>query len=122
MGKQTAKQFCPGDLFGESGVAGTASFDIFWKAYPRHSAIYKAKAKWKEIKPDENLLAVILAAIAQQRKTKQWKDGIIPHAATWLHQQRWEDEVSLPVGMPENPTDRLLRLAIEERARWGSEK
>ena len=25
-------------------------------------------------------------------KDRQWKDGFIPHASTWLNQRRWEDD------------------------------
>jgi hypothetical protein len=30
--------------------------------------------------------------IAQQKQTRQWRDGIVPHFTTWLNGERWLDE------------------------------
>jgi hypothetical protein len=41
-------------------------------------------------------LEVLLDAIEKHKQSAQWqKDGgqYIPHPATWLNQQRWEDEI-----------------------------
>jgi hypothetical protein len=35
----------------------------------------------------------ILKAVEKHKQSKQWKDGIYPHASTWLNQRRWEDEI-----------------------------
>ena len=40
----------------------------------------------------------ILNAVSKAKRTKQWMaDGgsYIPHAATWLSQERWEDELEI---------------------------
>jgi hypothetical protein len=67
------------------------AFDTFWAAYPRHIAkIAASRAFTKAIK--KTTLPVMLAALAWQSQTKQWQQGIIPNASTWLHQERWEDE------------------------------
>ena len=45
-------------------------------------------------------LDVLIDAIEKHKQSAQWqKDGgqYIPHPATWLNQQRWEDEM-LPAG------------------------
>jgi hypothetical protein len=68
-------------------------FDEFWKAYPRHSDKKKAIRAWKKLRPSDELRQLILASIEQHKKTRQWKDGIIPHASTFLNGERWEDEV-----------------------------
>lgn len=76
------------------------SFQKFWFEYPRKVGKEKAKAAWEKIKPDEELLAIILAALAKQKKSVDWikDDGQwIPHPATWLNGKRWEDEI-----IPEN--------------------
>jgi len=42
----------------------------------------------------------MLAAIERQRGSQQWvKDNgqFIPHAATWLNQERWQDVVAVEV-------------------------
>lgn len=72
---------------------GDARFDRFWAAYPKKTAKPAALKAWRKLRPDDGLLDAMLAALAWQRTTKQWKDdGIIPHPATWLNGRRWEDE------------------------------
>ncbi len=74
-----------------------AKFDIFWTAYPKKVAKGAAEKSWKKIKPDENLAADIIAAIAKQKPT--WTDPkFIPHPATWLNSKRWLDGVETTVG------------------------
>lgn len=73
------------------------SFEIFWKAYPRKIGKDKAYPIFLKLNPDKDLLAIILAAIEQQKTLPQWQnDGgqYIPHPATWLNQGRWKDEIS----------------------------
>ena len=72
-------------------------FDLFWTAYPRKTAKGTAENAWKKIKPDEKLVADIIAAIAKQKPT--WTDPkFIPHPATWLNSKRWLDGVETTVG------------------------
>ena len=71
------------------------AFDVFWQAYPRKVGKGASRKAWEKIKPDENLKNKIITAVEQQKKSKQWtKDEgqYIPHPATWLNQERWEDE------------------------------
>ena len=73
------------------------SFDLFWTAYPRKTAKGNAENSWKKIKPDEKLVADIIAAIAKQKIT--WTDPkYIPHPATWLNGKRWLDGVEVTTG------------------------
>ena len=72
-------------------------FNIFWSAYPRKTAKGTAEKSWKKIKPDEQLLEEILAAVAKQKST--WNDPkFIPHPATWLNGKRWLDGVDSTAG------------------------
>jgi uncharacterized protein YdaU (DUF1376 family) len=71
-------------------------FDLFWKAYPKKIGKGAAQKSWKKIKPSKKLSATIIEAVKMQSKSPQWtKDGgqFIPHPATWLNQERWNDEV-----------------------------
>ena len=71
------------------------SFITFWNAYPRKAAKGRAEKAWTKINPDEQLTAVIVAAIQKATESAQWTkdDGkFIPHPATWLNDRRWEDE------------------------------
>ena len=82
---------------------------------------------WAKLNPGDELVTVILAAVARQKRTEQWtRDGgkFVPYPATWLNQKRWEDEIDasddkglspetrrmLEVVPMRNPTDEELRI------------
>ena len=70
-------------------------FETFWKAYPRKEAKGRARNVWKRLKPTASLLDRMLEAVSQQRASRSGKritGQFIPHPATWLNDQRWEDE------------------------------
>jgi uncharacterized protein YdaU (DUF1376 family) len=72
-------------------------FDRFWSAYPRKVAKAAAAKAFARMRADEALIARMLAAVAAQSASDQWRrDGgqFVPHAATWIAQRRWEDEAS----------------------------
>ena len=83
-------------------------FESFWQAWPRKVAKAEARKAWKQtaaIRPD---LDTILHAVKAACRTEQWMKGngcFIPHAATWLRGERWEDvhEVVLPGVVNEKP-------------------
>lgn len=70
----------------------SSDFDEFWKQYPRKvgkGAAMKAYAKARK----ENDHATLVGAISAQRTWGVWADDrFIPHASTWLNEQRWLDE------------------------------
>lgn len=77
-----------------SGLDG--EFDEFWKAYPAgcrgKPGKGAAKKAWEKHKPN---LQIVLKALKWQSKSEAWtKDAgqFIPNPATYLNQQRWEDE------------------------------
>ena len=78
-----------------------SDFDLFWKAYPKKVAKGDARKAWgqtERIRPD---LETLLSAITEQMKSDQWRKNegqFIPYPATWLRQERWDDElkVTLP--------------------------
>lgn len=74
-------------------TTGSAEFDAFWAAYPRHTAKMAAKRRWDRLKPAPDLVEKILAALEWQCCLPQWQDeAYIPHASTYLNNARWEDE------------------------------
>lgn len=104
----------------ERSVDSPATFERFWSAYPRHVGKRSAEKAFAKLRPDEALLDVMLAALARQRQSDQWRrDGgqFIPHAATWLNGRRWEDEAG-PArsdgahGAPGGDDDGWLRRAL----------
>lgn len=69
-------------------------FEEFWKCYPRRVARFAAEKEWKLMKEKERLTAIETIPL----HAEQWKDTekqYIPHASTWLHQKRWEDEIEV---------------------------
>jgi len=72
--------------------AYTQDFETFWQAYPRKVGKGAAYARWRAKKPDINS---VLSALNVQKQCEQWEDiTLIPHPATWLSQERWEDDPS----------------------------
>lgn len=83
-------------------------FERFWKAYPKKVGKGAALKAFEKAKVNADLIVVIENAIEQQKKTDQWKkDGgqYIPNPATWLNQQRWEDEVTVQADKPKPSYD-----------------
>ena len=70
-------------------------FESFWKVYPRKVGKEKCRNWFKSHKPNEDLVQKMIAAVDEQKKSKQWSDPqYIPHPYTWLNQGRWEDELT----------------------------
>ena len=70
----------------------TSSFNEFWEIYPHKVGKKKALQEWNKINHDDGLLIRILESLEKQKKSKQWDNKqFIPHPATWLNQERWDD-------------------------------
>lgn len=81
----------------------SASFEKFWKAYPRHEAKQRAiPALERALKKTD--IDTILNAIEKQKHSDKWtKDNgqFIPHPATWLNGGCWDDEITVAESEPE---------------------
>ena len=69
-------------------------FENFWSQYPKKVGKLTAKRSWQKMPDDHKQKA--LEAIVEHRKywtAKGTELDYIPHASTWLNQQRWEDEL-----------------------------
>jgi len=75
-------------------------FNIFWEEYPRKIARKTAESYWMKANIDEKLFEKIMKSLEAQKKSRQWKSEngkYIPHPATWINQERWNDEIqSIP--------------------------
>ena len=74
-------------------------FMLFWDVYPRKVGKHEA---WKAFSKAMEMVSLekILDAVAQHRIAFHWdREGgrFIPYPATWLNQQRWEDETKVDV-------------------------
>jgi hypothetical protein len=81
----------------EENSSTDSRFARFWSAYPVKKAKDGALRQWRKRKPDDALLAQILAAIDRQKNSRQWKEGYVPYPARWLSEARWLDEAVQPV-------------------------
>ncbi|MCP4544765.1 MAG: hypothetical protein GY832_47305 [Chloroflexi bacterium] len=116
----------------KEGPAYSASFESFWRVYPRKTAKRAAYKAWQAM--DRRTIpphSIIFAAIEKQKGSEKWKAGYIPNPATWLNGDCWEDEVTpqgraTPSRRPEHTPDggngteaKLKRLAAA--IKYGSE-
>ncbi len=89
-------------------------FEDFWKVYPKKKSKGAARKAFENALKKEGVTGdVLIDAVNRQRYGSQWtKDNgqFIPYPATWLNQERWEDEPDVdnesrkPVGNPKNDT------------------
>ncbi len=93
-------------------------FDRFWNAYPRRTAKKEARKAFAAIRPDAALVDKMIAALEWQQHTPQWtKDGgsFIPHPASWLRAERWDDEPFQAI-VPELPERSRRNIAAGRTA------
>lgn len=106
-------------LGGSGGIV--AGFDEFWSAYPRKIKKPVAEKSFQAISPDPALLQHMLATIEWQKTTEDWtREGgrYIPHPATWLNQERWNDEPEKGTetkGLDELQADMLRNHATDRK-------
>lgn len=96
-----------------NGAGGESDFDQFWSVYPKK--VGKADARRAFGKVTEPVHTLV-AAVRRQSKSAQWnKDGgqFIPNPATWLNQQRWEDELPPAGGVPMGASGVLGEAELE---------
>ncbi len=73
------------------------TFEIFWEHYPRKVGKKKAWERWLKLKDPEEILEKIRIILPKQKKSDQWQDErFIPHPATYLNQERYNDEIKAP--------------------------
>jgi hypothetical protein len=70
-----------------------AQFERVYGAYPRKGKKKAALDRWKAIRPNEALVAAMLAAIERLSGGRKWREGYVEYFDTWLKNQGWEDPV-----------------------------
>lgn len=89
----------------ETEVQIGISFADFWQAYPKRVARKDALKAWSRINPSD--YPKILRAVSLAKQTEQWQKDegqYIPHAASYLRGERWEDELVVDIPKPINPS------------------
>lgn len=96
-----------------SGISpGESPFDAFWRAYPRKTGKGDARNKFAKALT-KTTFETIMTALERVKGSAQWqRDGgqYIPHPATWLNQERWDDDPSAAGGSADGG-DNLRHLA-----------
>lgn len=86
--KEISKNLCAP----ESGAR--SRFDDFWFLYPRKKDKARAQQVWIRKKLDSIADKIIDKVSQQMRFDSQWQTAqFIPHPATYLRNERWEDEI-----------------------------
>jgi hypothetical protein len=88
-------------------------FENFWSQYPKKVGKLTAKRSWEKLSQENQQKA--LEAIIEHRKywaAKGTDWEFIPHASTWLNQERFEDE--LVIEQKENKRPPLPWYASDE--------
>lgn len=68
------------------------TFDDFWSIYPRRVAKKAARKAWEKLSADQRRQAYeALPNHARMFANRAMEH--VPHAATWLNGERWEDEI-----------------------------
>ena len=76
-------------------VINNKDFDLFWEHYPKKVGKKKVQDKFNS---NNYPIDLIIKNIELQKKSDQWKNQqYIPNPETYLNQERWTDEVVLPV-------------------------
>jgi hypothetical protein len=87
-------------------------FDAFWRAFPKHVGKGAARRAWDRRRLTADLQATILAAVATQRRSEQWQRDngrYIPNPATWLNEERWDDQLQVGTGTRGDHTPGAVR-------------
>lgn len=75
-------------------------FPEFWSAYPKKVNKKDAQKAWMKAMKAKVTFKEIMVGLEKWKASSQWnKDGgeFIPHAATWLNKEKWNDEVKTGV-------------------------
>ncbi len=99
-------------------------FAEFWELYPRKVGKGAARKAWerarKRCNGSRDLLTLCQEALPKHLRSEQWtRDGgqFVPHPATWLNQDRWEDATEEDdLARDEEAFRAKLRAAREKQA------
>jgi hypothetical protein len=70
------------------------NFGAFWQLYPRRVCKLEAQRAWARLTPQDRIEALRVMPLhvaAWERAGTEWH--FVPHAATWINQRRFEDEL-----------------------------
>jgi hypothetical protein len=83
----------------KTSITTMSFFEEWWVEYPRKIGKGAARKAWDRISPDREFTDKAIAKVRESKQSADWKrehGKFIPHPATWLNQDRWEDEITIP--------------------------
>ena len=99
------------------------NFAPFWSSYPIKRGKKRAEAIWKRKDLDKHSEMIIQDVERRKVHDQQWADGYIPNPATYLNQERWEDELESPrQSQAKRPMSNVERLRMEMPEFFGQEE
>lgn len=72
-------------------------FERFWNIYPNHANKKTAEKKFVKLKK-ETIITMVNDVKKRKVEHDQWLKGYIPHLATYINQERWNDPIVKPTG------------------------
>ncbi len=83
-------------------LSSDSLFKSFYSSYPRKENPKKAKEAFIKAGITAEMMPELLEWLEKAKSSKQWQDpSAIPHAATWLNQERWKGDPP-PLPAPKN--------------------
>lgn len=87
-------------------------FETFWHQYPRKVSKPAALKAWKAAKKRADVETITAGLHRHLGPWTTFEESVIPHAATWLNQDRWCDPPPKPRnGTPNKTVDNRQRIA-----------
>ena len=94
-------------------------FDEFWSLYPRKIAKATARKAWAKLSAEQQLMAAkAINTHCEYWRAKEVELEFIPFPATWLNQERFEDELVIePKKQKESKEWMFSNEGIESKAK-----
>jgi hypothetical protein len=77
-------------------IVDDQSFDDFWKEYPRKIGKFQARKSFEKY-DEKQYKKIIYATKVFAKENIATEEKFIPHATTWLNQQRFIDYINKPI-------------------------
>lgn len=104
-------------------------FSEFWELYPKKVGKKPAGEKWRAKKLNAKADEILADVRKRSAADRRWLEGFIPNPATYLTQERWQDEIQgatvpptthpasgKPKGPSETPLERAVAWARQQHA------
>lgn len=98
-------------------------FEKFWQAYPKKAGKKPCAGIWSRKKLDRHIDAV-MSGLNAYKASEQWRRDngkYIPNPSTFLNQERWNDEIAVPLQhslSSETVEDEKARRWKQNREQW----